>query len=173
MALVESHRRMITRVDAMSASSRSRIHDQFVARFHVGDPPRPLTEQQLDGIETELNTKRPIAFREFMVRHGPVHTPTILDALTDQRILYPDVQEFLTSDEAIDGTKGYWSAGMPANIIGIASDCMGNMIGFYRQTDVLDDAPVVFFDHDFLDVSEITDSFDEFLEWYLKHLNGR
>jgi len=62
---------------------------------------------------------------------------------------------------------------MPDDIIGVASDCMGNMIGFRRQAETSDDAPVVFFDHDFVEVSELARSFDEFLSWYLDHLKGQ
>ena len=29
---------------------------------------------------------------------------------------------FSTPAEAIEGTKGYWSAGMPEDVIGVASD---------------------------------------------------
>ena len=60
---------------------------------------------------------------------------------------------------------------MPDDIIGVASDCMGNMIGFRRQAETSDDAPVVFFD--FVEVSELARSFDEFLSWYLDHLKGQ
>jgi hypothetical protein len=85
---------------------------------------------------------------------------------------HPDIQEFLKPKEAIQNTKLYWSAGMPENVIGIASDCMGNMIGFHRQATPSDDAPVVFFDHDFVKVRQLASSFDEFLSWYLDHLKG-
>lgn len=62
---------------------------------------------------------------------------------------------------------------MPDDIIGVASDCMGNIIGFRRQTEPSEDAPVVFFDHDFVEVYELAPSFDEFLTWYLDHLKGQ
>jgi hypothetical protein len=49
---------------------------------------------------------------------------------------------------------------------------MGNMIGFRRQSDVTDDAPVVFFDHDFVTVQDLAPSFDAFLLWYLDNLKS-
>jgi cell wall assembly regulator SMI1 len=151
---------------------RTTIHETFVARFHFGELAKPATDAELDSVEAALDTKLPTAFREFMTRFGPIHTPLILDGITDRGLDHPDVQDFLSAREAVENTKGYWSAGMPADVIGIASDCMGNMIGFLRSRERCDDAPVVFFDHDFVKVSEIASSFDGFLDWYLGHLNG-
>jgi hypothetical protein len=84
-----------------------------------------------------------------------------------------DIQEFLKPKEAIEHTKANWSGEMPADIIGFASDCMGNMIGFRRQSTPSNDSPVVFFDHEYVEVSEVSPSFDEFLTWYMDHLKGR
>jgi len=151
---------------------RTTIHETFVARFQFGDPPTPMADVELDSVEAALDTKLPASFREFMTRFGPVHTPLVLDGITDCGLDHPDVQDFLSAKQAVENTKGYWSAGMPADVIGIASDCMGNMIGFLRSGERRDDAPVVFFDHDFVEVSEIASSFDEFLNWYLGHLDG-
>jgi hypothetical protein len=125
-------------------ASRNHIHAEFVARFHIGDPPSPATDREIDRIGTELNTAIPAVYRRFMTQYGPV-----------------------------SATKAYWSAGMPSDVIGVASDCMGNLFGFRRQTGTIDDAPVVFFDHDFVEVSEMADSFDEFLQWYLDNIDGR
>ena len=151
---------------------RTTIHERFVARFHFGDRPQPVTEPELDSVEAALDTKLPAAFREFITRYGPVHTPRVLDEIADRGLDHSDIQQFLSAKDAIENTKGYWSAGMPNDVIGVASDCMGNMIGFRRNRERRDDAPVVFFDHDFVEVSEIAPSFDSFLDWYLGHLNG-
>lgn len=153
--------------------TRTAIHRDFVARFHIGERHGPVSDAQLDGIESELATKLPKAFRQFMTQHGPVYTPDTLSEIADGNIDHPDVQNVLDPAEAIEGTKGYWSAGMPKDVIGVASDCMGNMIGFRRQATMSDDAPVVFFDHDFVELDEIAPSFDEFLAWYLDNLKGR
>jgi len=152
--------------------SRDDIHAEFVERFHIGDPLTPATDDEIDRIGIELETAIPAAYRRFMTQYGPVYTPDILDAIVDHQLDYPDVQDLFTPDEAISGTKAYWSAGMPFDVIGVASDCMGNMIGFRRQTGTLDDAAVIFFDHDLVKVSEIADSFDAFLQWYLDNIDG-
>jgi len=153
--------------------SRSVIHDDFVARFHVGERPVPVMDEQLAVIEQELRTNLPVAFRQFMTRHGAVYTPTIHDEIAEHDIEHSDIQNILAPEEAIEGTKGYWSAGMPEDVIGIASDCMGNMIGFRRRSSASDDSPVVYFDHDFVEVSQIAVGFDELLVWYLDHLKGQ
>ncbi len=148
-------------------NSRAAIHESFVKKFHLGQEPKPLTDEELDSIEAELNTKLPVAFREFMARFGQVHTPGILDAVTAGDLDHPDIQDFLSAREAIANTKGYWSTGMPNDVIGVATDCMGNMIGFHRSHERREDAPVLFFDHDFITVSEIAPSFDDLLKWFL------
>ena len=153
--------------------SRVEIHQNFVTRFHSGKRPKRASAKQLDAVEKALKTKLPNAFREFMLRHGAVYTPDILDEIVDNDLDHPDLQNVFDPKEAIAGTKGCWSAGMPEDVIGIASDCMGNTIGFRRQAKTSDDAPVVLFDHDMVDVSAIARSFDKFLAWYLKHLKGK
>ena len=153
--------------------TRATIHRDFVERFHVGERHGPVSDSQLDAIEAKLNTKLPVAYREFMTGYGPVYTPDTLHEIVEGNIEHPDIQNILDPVEAIEGTKAYWSGGMPEDVIGVGSDCMGNMIGFRRQASVANDAPVVFFDHDFVDVNEIASSFDEFLSWYLEHLKGR
>ena len=108
-----------------------------------------------------------------MLRHGAVYTPSILDEIADRKLAQPDIQEFLKPKQAIEYTKMYWSGEMPSDIIGVASDCRGNLLGFRRQTAPADDSPVVFFDHDDVKVSEVSSSFDELLAWYLDNLQGR
>src|SRR5215468_2872615 len=108
--------------------TRTDIHDGFVSRFHSGKRVRPTAAPQLDKIDAALNTRLPEAYRQFMMRHGAVYTPSILDEVADEKLAKPDIQEFLKPKEAIDGTKMYWSGGMPSDVIGFASDCMGNMI---------------------------------------------
>lgn len=152
--------------------TRTDIHRDFVDRFHIGDCQGPVSEAQLDRIESELATKLPIAFRQFMTKYGPVYTPDTLSEITEGKIDHPDIQYILDPAEVIEGTKGYWVAGMPEDVVGVASDCMGNLIGFRRQSKVSDDAPVVFFDHDFIEVDQIANSFDEFLAWYIDNLKG-
>lgn len=152
--------------------TRTAIHERFVTQFHFGERPTPAAEAELDSVEAGLDTKLPAAFREFMTRFGPVHTPRISEEIADRALEHPDVQEFMAASDAIEHAEGFWSAGMPKDVIGVASDCTGNVIGFRRSGERRDDAPVLLFDHDFVTVSEVASSFDSFLEWYLDHLTG-
>jgi hypothetical protein len=149
--------------------NRAAFHEEFMGRFCINDP-SPVTDQQLDAIEAELETKLPCAYREFMSRHGAGSCPKLLDEIADAGLEFPDVREFLDPVAAIENTKNYWAAGMPGEVIGIASDCMGNMIGFRRQVGRTDDSPIIFFDHDYVEVKQIAVSFDELLSWYTEHL---
>jgi hypothetical protein len=153
-------------------TGRQEIQARFVASFHIGNLRLPATDQQLDMIDVELNTRLPVSYRFFLTTYGTVHTPRILSEICDRNIDHADVQDFLAVNDIISDTKGYWSAGMPNDIIGVASDCMGNMIGFRRQAYITDDAPVLLFDHDFVAVHELAPSFDAFLLWYLDNLTG-
>lgn len=150
--------------------ARSEIHDAFVARFHFGGRNIPFTDQQLNEVERLLDTILPASYRTFVRCHGVVHTPSILNGIVNSGLSHTDIQVFLEPTAVIDDTQLYWSGGMPDHVIGFASDCMGNMIGFHRQHSHSDDAPVIFFDHDFVEVHQIATSFDEYLAWFLDHL---
>lgn len=126
----------------------------------------------MDKIDLALDTRVPEAYRQFLTRHGAIFTPSILDEIAARKLSKPDIQEFLKPKQVIENNKMYWSGEMPTDMIGIASDCMGNMIGFRRQSASSDDSPVLFFDHEYVEVSEISPSFDEFLAWYLDNLQG-
>jgi SMI1/KNR4 family protein SUKH-1 len=152
--------------------TRADIHEEFVSRFHAGKRVVPLAAPQLEKIASALNTCLPEAYRQFMMRYGAVYTPSILDAIADGKLAKPDIQEFLKPKQVIEYTEMYWSGGMPTDVIGVASDCMGNLIGFRRQSASSDDSPVVFFDHDDVEVCEVSSSFDELLTWYLDNLKG-
>jgi len=152
--------------------TRTDIHVEFVTRFHAGKRVVPVAARQLDKIDAALNTRLPEAYRQFMMRHGAVYTPSILDEIADGKLAKPDIQEFLKPGQVIENTKMYWSGEMPTDVVGIASDSMGNMIGFRRQSTPSDDSPVVFFDHEYVELSEVSSSFDELLAWYLDNLKG-
>jgi hypothetical protein len=73
-----------------------------------------------------------------------------------------------------DQQKASWSAGMPDDLIAFGNDSSGNLFCFKRhmpQAVRQDDLPVWFFDHDFVDVSQVAESFDGWLLSYLKLLD--
>ena len=106
-----------------------------------------------------------------MQTHGSVQTPSVLSLIVDGEHEQWDVMAISEIAELIEGTKGYWSAGMSEQLVGFATDSMGNLFCFRRvtpETPRADDAEVLFFDHEFCSNSKVADSFDEWLLSYLK-----
>ena len=154
-------------------TKRGELHAQFAAHFQCGEPPQMYQELALDAIEEALDTTLPLSYRQFMRRVGPVHTPAILDRIVARQLDHPDLNHLLSPDGVIKNTRGYWAAGMPADVIGIASDSMGSMFGFRRMSRREahpDDLPVWFFDHDYMSLKQQAESFDALLGWYLSQL---
>ena len=157
----------------MQKRGRDELYTQFVKQFHAGKKPRGCSDADLDKMEKALHATLPASYRKFMRCHGNVYTPSILDLITDRKLDHVDMQELFRPATAAKNTKMYWSGGMPDEFIGIATDCMGNMIGFTRgqpEAERPDDLPVWFFDHDYVEVSRIADGFDDFLMWYVETL---
>ena len=153
-------------------ADRNSLHQQFTDAFHAGDASTPATDAQLDAANAACRITLPTAFRAFAKSVGNVYTPNILDAITDRDLDHPDVQNFMLVTDIAAETSAYWQAGMPHNVVAFASDGMGNLFAFSRDVhDVVpDDAPVLFFDHDFMTVETVADSFDAFLSWFLDNI---
>lgn len=133
--------------------------------------PVPVDSAGIAQIERDLATVLPQSYVTFMQSHGPVHTPSLLGLIVDGGHEMGDVMVISEPDEVIEGTKAYWSAGMSEQLVGFASDSMGNLFCFRRvPTECIraDDAEVWFFDHDFCTEKKIAASFDEWLASYLK-----
>jgi hypothetical protein len=155
--------------------TRADIHQLFVSEFHQGEPPVPVAAPDIQRVERELATVLPQSYATFMQTHGSVHTPSLLSLIVDGEHELWDVMVISEVAEVIEGTKGYWSAGMSEQLVGFASDSMGNLFCF-RRVDAgsprADDAEVWFFDHDFCSDSKVADNFDEWLLSYLKLKRG-
>ncbi len=153
-------------------ADRQSLHRRFADAFHVGDAATPATDAQLDTTNAACDIALPASFRAFAKSVGDAYTPNILDAITERNLEHPDVQNFMPVTDIPDDTAAYWQAGMPGNVVAFASDCMGNLFVFPRELhDVApDDAPVLFFDHDFSTVETVAVSFDAFLLWFLDNI---
>jgi hypothetical protein len=151
--------------------TRAKIHKLFVSEFHQGEPPVPVAASDIQRIERELATVLPKSYVTFMQSQGSVYTPSLLSLIVDGEHEQWDVTSISKVAEVIEGTRGYWSAGMPEELVGFASDSMGNLFCF-RRVDAgsprADDAEVWFFDHDFCSDSKVAESFDEWLLSYIK-----
>lgn len=150
--------------------SRQNTFQSFVTRFHEGDAPVAVPLTEIQRIECELKTLLPGAYRMFMDAFGPVHTPSLLPLIVEGDHDIEDLLVISDPKEVIDGTKAYWAAGMPSELIGFASDNSGNLFCF-RRTEAgssrADDSEVWFFDHDYSDQRKVADGFEEWLAHYL------
>jgi hypothetical protein len=157
---------------------RSDIHSAFVKRFSRPrrKPITPVSGDDIFSAEKEVGTIFPASFVAFIASHGPVYTPEILDLVVDAQESGPsdfegwDVADFIALAEIPKTHAMYAKGGMDDSVVPFASDSSGNIFGFRRTTsdNRLDDAPVLFFDHDFCKVSIEADSFDGWLERFLQ-----
>ena len=93
----------------------------------------------------------------------------LLHSIVNGRQDVRDVQEFLSLDDIVRTTKMYESGGMESGFVGFAMDCMGNMF-LFKKTECVpgaEDAPVWFFDHDFVSIDEEAPSFTAWLARYV------
>jgi hypothetical protein len=151
--------------------TRADIHKLFVFEFHQGTLPAPATVSDVRRVERELGTALPQSYLTFIQTHGSVRTPSLLSLIADGEHESGDLMVICEIAEVIKGTRGYWSAGMSDQLIGFASDSMGNLFCFRRVepgSHRMDDAEVWFFDHEFCKVKKIADGFDAWLFSYLK-----
>jgi hypothetical protein len=126
-------------------------------------------------VEREVDSRLPLSLRDFLGSEGgDVYTPDTLEMIVDRDLNHPDIQNILSPEDLVAGTRAWWSAGMPDEIIGFGNDAGGNLFCFRRRPlseQPLEDAAVWFFDHDFNTVKEIAPSFDLLLAWYLLQLH--
>jgi SMI1 / KNR4 family (SUKH-1) len=151
--------------------TRSEIHRSFVSAFHQGMLPSPAASLDIQRVEQALSTVLPQAYITFMQMHGAVRTPSLLSLIVDGRHEQWDVMALSELAEVSEGTKSYWSAGMPEHLIGFAQDSMGNLFCFHRVPPAGPrpcDAEIWFFDHEFCSESRVANGFDEWLLSYLK-----
>jgi hypothetical protein len=116
----------------------------------------------------------PSGYKTLVSVYRDVYTPDILDAVVDQNLDLPDVQNFILPGEALEDTRLYVSAGMPEGYFGFASDSGGSMFCFSLKdlSEGTGESAVWFFDHDFVDMTRQSDNFLEWLRIYVD-IGGR
>ena len=157
---------------------RAQIHREFVEKY---SEPRmkeaiQVTPDVFVPIENALSVTFPSAYLEFITRYGPVFTPKLLDAIvtsresgTKEETEVFDVKEFLEPTAIIESHRLNVSGGMEDWLVPVAMDCMGNSFGFKREKYSArpDDSPVFLFDHDFCQIIQVAESFDNWLAGFL------
>jgi len=144
------------------------IFQQFVAMW--GDaslPARPCDEQSITSAENALGTRFPDLHRRFLIDVGKLWVPDILSSVVAEAADLPSLQDLLSANEAVETTNGWRSAGMPTDLIAVASDAAGNCLCFKRSIEPRTDAPVYLWDHDFDEATEVFPSFYAMIQSYL------
>ncbi len=150
--------------------TRVELHKAFVTEYSQPRIAPVAVPQDSAKIEVQLGAILPQSYICFIQTHGAPFTPGILDVVVDSGRDTPDIREFLTDDGVVRASRLYWSGGMSDQLIGFASDCMGSMFCFRRQTAGTlrpDDAAVWFFDHDYRSERKLADSFDDLIFSFL------
>ena len=116
-----------------------------------------------------------LRYKTLVSAYGNVYTPDILDAVVEQNLDLPDVQNIILPREALEDTRLYVGAGMPEGYFGFGSDSGGSMFRFSLEdlSEGTGDSAVWFFDHDFVDMTRESDSFLEWLRIYVEIREGR
>lgn len=106
-----------------------------------------------------------------MTSVGKLWTPDILSTVVEMEAQLHSLQDFLSSSEVIDTTAGWRAIGMPEDLVAFANDAGGNLFCFSRSLCAekrLEDAPVLFWDHEFNETLEVAPSFMSFLDSYVR-----
>src|SRR5688572_7115886 len=109
---------------------RAALHQAFFGRFAERSPPSPVSEEDLKRAEMELSIFFPESYRALVLRFGAFRTPGLLRIIVDREVSLHTLQEFFTGKELIESTALYRSGGMPEDLVGVASDCTGNLVCF-------------------------------------------
>ncbi len=150
-------------------SSRAETYQYFAERFHGGKKIRPSTELQIAAAETKLGVLWPESYRQFALTCGAVWSPSVLTLITERKLPFADVQDFLTPQQSVT-----WSRRLPLEPVGawlaFANDCGGNYFVFRdlpASPPRPDDAVVWIYDHEYDEVNQEAESFDEWIGRFL------
>lgn len=138
----------------------------FVEKW-VGKTARPRRglERDLVALERQLGITLPASYVVFVLSYGICSTVWLLNSIVEGEHDVHDLAWFDDPRKMAADTALYESGGMPKGFLGFASDCGGNMF-LFRKADCVpgtEDAPVFFFDHDFVTMEKIAPSFTEWL----------
>jgi hypothetical protein len=131
---------------------------------HPDDQPTVVSADALKAAEEALNVSLPDDYRMAVLSVGLPH-PTIdlLHSVVEQDIDLPVVSDFLEPHEIVETTRSWRQIGLPDDLVAFASDCQGNLFCFPTQNSPRPARSVWLWDHDFDDVSEVADTFDDWV----------
>jgi len=142
--------------------------DLFVTNWGSKQAMVPIDSQDIATLEAKFNAYLPHSYKYLIATYGLVHTPNVMTKVCDLGVDISQVQDFLSLEDVFSLSKLYEMTGMPSGHILFASDCKGNMFCF-KQADCASqqkDLPVWFFNQQACTVTQISNSFIEWLEGF-------
>ncbi len=145
------------------------LYRTFAERFHSGKRLRPASKEQLTDAEVALGVLWPEAYRQFSMTCGALYTPGLLDLIVEHKADFGDVQQFLTPKQSITETRR-WHLEPQGGCVAFASNCEGSFYAFRQlsTTKRQEDAAVWLFDHEAGEIVEQANSFEEWIDQFLK-----
>jgi hypothetical protein len=134
---------------------------------HPDYPPKRVRESELKEVEDRFQFVFPKPYKDEVLRIGlPSTTIALLSFIVDRRLDMADGSDFFDGRSMIETTEGWHELGLPKNLVAFAKDCMGNLFAFSRESS--GESAVWFYDHDFDEVTEVSEDFLSWVESYCK-----
>lgn len=152
----------------VTSASMENTFRTFVEKWtHPSYRPDPVPESALIQLEQNLQSRLPLSYKRFLEEFGPVSTTlSLLSSIVEQSLAIHNLGEFLAPGDVVEQTRAWQPLGLPADCIAFGVDASGSMFCFTRTPlpdTELDDADVLFFDHDEGTVTPISKSFVDWL----------
>lgn len=145
------------------------IVDEFATQWNKNETLVSANFHDIQELESTLGIKLPNCYVYLITKYGDIYTPDLLDAIVEKELELNDVQNFLLPDQILKDTKAYEAVGIPTGYLAFASDCTGNMFCFKIDDckNQLNEPPIWFFDHDFAEIEQTANNFNEWLGNYV------
>ena len=139
---------------------------RFITQWtHPSFAPDPVAESELESTEGRLETRLPAEYREAVLQFGlPRPTSALLEAIVDQELRLRDVSDFLSPSEIVSVTEDWRELGLPEQFVAFATDCMGNLFCFPKNSEASDELPVYYFNHDSGAVDKIASTSSQWID---------
>jgi hypothetical protein len=154
-------------------SYRRDVFRQFFERWGgTYHPLNPNSVEDMTSAERQLGTLFPRCLMDFLSVYGDLTVSIdLLDVAVERELNLRVPAEFLNCAKIVRTTEGWVQAGMPRDLIAFATSATGDMFCVRRLdpgTDSrLDDMPIWYFDHEFVEVEQVASSLTAWLKGFI------
>lgn len=132
---------------------------------HPDHVPEPVTEDDLEAAERQLNARLPTDYRDAVIEFGLPHpTIALLDMICDREVDIQDVSSFFTPKEIVEHTLDWRDIGLSEEMVAFANDCMGNLFCFLIDPRDSSEQCIFFWNHDDQTIQTVAPSFTSWIE---------